>query len=196
MLEALFVAPLLAMIFLFIFEYGLIFRDYLTVGDATSDAAKFASIQGNKLTSAGNTADYTAVALLRQNLANIPPSWLDRIVIFRAGSAAGGSPLSQVPAGCKTGASSAALKCNVYTTVYDAFRNVQTGNTAPFTCTGSQPACGWNPTSRKDGPTTADVEYLGIYIKVDRPKLTGLFGQNFTLEIATIQRLEPGQLTG
>lgn len=194
LLEAAIAAPILFLFVFGILEFGLVFRDYLTIGDGASDAVKFLSIEGKKA-----TADYTAVSLLRQDLANIPETWIDRIVVFKATSAAGGSPVAQVPPGCKTGLSSTALKCNVYTTVHDVFLAIQntTGPPAMFTCSsGTEAACGWNPTTRVDGPLSANVEYVGIYLKLKRPMLTRIVGSEFNLEIAAVQRIEPGQLTG
>ena len=47
-----------------------------------------------------------------------------------------------------------------------------------------------------DGPRTADVEFLGVYIRYEHDYITGFFGRTFTIERASIMRLEPGDLNG
>jgi hypothetical protein len=203
-IEGAIVAPAIFVLFLGMFEFGLVFRDYLSVGDAVADAAKYASIQGNKDVS-GASADYTAVSLIRQDLANLPPQSIDRIVIFKGGPPASGTPLQQMPTVCKTATSSvASANCNIYL-IPTAFIQIEAGNNAYFLCVTkpTDPACAWDPEGtdasgnkvRADGPHVADISYVGVYIKVNHQMITRLWGSSFTLEMAAVQRLEPGQLT-
>lgn len=197
-METALVAPMFLSTVLFMFEYGLVFRDYLTVNDSIADAAKVGALQGGKLSSTGDSADFTIVSTIRQTAANIPQKWISRIVVFNAGPSTLGAPLNQVPALCKTGASSTILRCNVYSDTFTALYKAQTGDGNYFKCLSSGDiACGWppTPTARPNGPKNANIEYVGVYIKLDRKLLTGLFGSTFTLEQAAIQRIEPGQLT-
>ncbi len=196
MIEAAFIAPLLFLILFGILEYGLLFRDYLTVGDATADAAKQGSIQGPLLLGANQSADYTIASTLRQDLASVPTAWLSAFVVFKSGAPAVGGPLAQFPAACKnTNTSVPASKCNVYP-AFDAFYAVQTANTGYFRCiTAGDRACAWNPETRINGPKIYLIEYLGVYVHLTRKQVTGLFGKTYDLEVAAVQRLEPGQLT-
>ena len=54
------------------------------------------------------------------------------------------------------------------------------------------PACSWNPVLRRNGPQPSDVDYLGVWVLVDHPFVTGLFGQTLTIQRAAVVRLEPG----
>ena len=59
----------------------------------------------------------------------------------------------------------------------------------------SGPACGWNPTTRKNGPKVTLVEYLGVYVEIARPEFSNLIPRTNKIEVASIMRLEPGQLS-
>ncbi|MEZ5144367.1 MAG: TadE/TadG family type IV pilus assembly protein [Acidimicrobiales bacterium] len=198
LVEAAFITPVLLVLVLGMLEYGLLFRDYLTVSDAAANGARVGAIQGPDTSVAGDTADQAIVASIREDLANIRYTSIDRIVVFRAGPPGAGAPLAQVPESCKTGAAprgDTVARCNIYA-AYDAFLAVQAPDPAYFKCGGANAvACGWDPTGRVDGPKIADIEYLGVYLKLDRPMVTGVFGRRTTLEVASIVRLEPGQLT-
>lgn len=195
LVEAAFVAPVMLTILAGLLEYGLVYRDLLTITDAAMEGAKVGSIQGPNPTTTGTNADYSIVATVRQDLAVIPYTWIDRIVVFRGFPPAAGDALRQVPPSCKTGAYGAdsGNKCNVYDP-YSAFLAVQSGNASYFVCSGGNTSCGWNPTARVNGPKWNNIEYLGVYVKLKRPMLTGLFGTEKTIEAAAIFRLEPGAL--
>lgn len=196
MIEAALVSPVFILVVFAIFEFGLAYRDVLSVGDAATDAARVGAIQGPDVTAAGETADYSVVNAVRDGLAGLDPDNIEDIVIFKAGPATDGSALSQVPVACKGGFSSVASHCNSYPT-NDAYAALQSGDVDYFKCiVTSDPACGWNPVDRIDGPLTADVEFLGVYVKCQHDYVTGFFGADFTIERAAIMRLEPGDLAG
>jgi len=186
------VMPVLLAILLGSLDFAYLYRDQLTLTDAASDGAKLGAIQNNIII-AGGTADYTIINTIRQATAVMRPEDIQRIVVFKANSSAFGSPMAQVPAACKTSTVSI-TGCNIYAPAIDAFAAVEAGNTGYFNCTTALPAkpCGWSPTSRKNGPTAFDIEYLGVYIKMKHTNLTGLIGSNNTIEVAKISRLEPG----
>lgn len=194
LVEAAIIGPLLFVLVLGILEFGMGFRDYLTVGDAVSDTAKVGGIQGNKVVNGAN-ADFEMLRRFRQATSAFDADSIERIVIFKARAPGGGSPESQVPTACKNGTSVVAV-CNVYEDVGAAYRAVAAGNTGYFNCTGG-PATPWCPTDeimRNDGPNPNRVTYLGVYAKAVRPMVTGMFGDTFTIERASIVRLEPGTI--
>jgi hypothetical protein len=196
MVETALVAPVLLLLLLAVFEYGLVYRGLLTVGDAAADASRAGSIQGPNLIEGGANADFSIVEATRMATATLDPATIERIIVFRAGPPENGSPLSQVPSSCRTGSSSATDACNVYRAV-PAFNAVQEGDVEYFECDASgDPACGWVPTARVNGPTVAAIDYLGVYIELRHGYVTGLFGDSFTVERASISRLEPGELWG
>lgn len=199
LLETALVAPVFIVMVFGILEFGLVYRDYLTVTDAASDSAKVGSIQGPYPTANGETADYSIVKNARENLSNLDVNDVERVVVFQASPSAAGAAIDQVPETCKSGSfgPNPSAKCNVYPGG-QAFLAVQAGNANYFKCGngGAGFSCGWNPNNRADGPTWSDIDHLGVYIKVNHPMLTGFFGDDFTIEYAAINRLEPGKLEG
>ena len=169
----------------------------LTVGDATTDAARVGAIQGPDVTPEGETADYSIVNAVRDGLAGLKPSNIEAIVVFKADDATVGSAISQVPAACKTGPTSTAAQVQLL----PPHRRLRGG--AGRRCrllqvpvhAATPPAAGTRST-RVDGPRTADVEFLGVYIRYQHTYVTGFFGSTFTIERASIMRLEPGDLNG
>jgi hypothetical protein len=198
LLETALIAPVLFLFFAGILEYGLVYRDYLTVSDGAAYGAKVGSIQGKKTDSLGYTADFTIARDVRQSTASVPPEWIEKIVVFRSGPPSAGGALAQVPAACKTSPDGVQSSCNVYPTI-EAFLAVQAGDGNYFKCippANSGRACKWDPQTRRDGPTVSQIQYLGVYIKLKRPYITGLFGTELDIEVAAVQRLEPGDLDG
>lgn len=201
MVEAAIVSPVVLLLLLAVFDYGLLFRDYLTMGDAVGDATRAGAVQGNRPTfiddgnggQVGVNADFTIASTLRQGLVGLPIESISGIVVFRAGDPSAGTPLEQVPTTCKSGVSSAGAVCNYYN-ARDAFEAVAAGDASFFQCDGSGPACGWPPGSREDGPSVFDIDYLGVYLEIDRSFVTGVVGDQQELEYAAIQRLEPGRI--
>jgi hypothetical protein len=190
--------PVFFLLIVGIFEFGLVYRDNHTVGNAVGDAVRIGGVQGpdfRVVAGAEVTADYSIVATVRSATASIPPSWIDRIVVFKATSPAQdpGPAIDQVPDSCKVSAgSSTANECNVYPGT-ESLYNVQIGNIDYFNCAeGGTRACGWDPLGRDDGPALDEIDYLGVYVKLNREMLTGVFGDDFQIEQAAIIRLEPG----
>lgn len=177
-----------------ILEYGYVFRDYQISSDAVSDGSRTGALRGPDLLEDGTPPDFLILKALREATGSIPPEWVERIVVFEARNPSFGAPGDQVPASCRNG--SATAKCNVYNNPYDAFLAVQEGDIDYFTCPGSTVACSWPLTDRTNGPTVANVDYLGVWMRIQRPYLTGLFGTSLTLDQASIARLEVGALTG
>lgn len=173
-----------------VFEFGLLFRDNLTVSDAVGDATRAGAVAGPDVTSDGATGDYEIVRALRQGLASFDLSSVETIAIFRA-AGGGDDPESQVPLACRVGNSVNGI-CNVYVPAV-AFAAVENGNYDHFTCdVEGEISCHWDPTERKDGPLPSDVETLGVYVRISKAGYTGLFADSWTITRAAVARLEPG----
>lgn len=197
LVETALVIPIFIAIVLGIIEFGLVYRDVLITSDAAATGARTGAVIGPRITATLTNADYVIVKDVRESLGSTPTGWVKRVVVFRASAPSAAPALSQVPVACRNGTAVAGI-CNVYNP-QDAFYAVQEGDADYFSCTGSGgaggPACSWRPTARKNGPSITDIEYLGVYVRVERPYVTGLFGDKFTIEQATIVRLEPGVIT-
>jgi hypothetical protein len=192
-LETMLVAPVIFLLVLGIFEFGLVYRDMLTVSNAAGDGARTASVLGPRPTESGVNGDFAILTAVRNSLGSVPVESINRIVIFRAGPPTDGSAVSQVPAACRTFGSQPGV-CNVYDPG-NAFAALDAGDNSFFECGLGGAACWWPPHQRRNGPRVQDIDYVGVYIRMHRPYITGLFGQSLTLEEAVVFRLEPGVLT-
>ncbi len=192
LIEIAIVSPIVFALVFAIMEYGLTFRDQLTAQDAVGDAARLGAIVGPDVTSSGSNADFEIIRTLRDGLGNVPTSWVTRIVVFQGSPGGAGAPERQITATCRNGTAVANV-CNVFP-VNRAFAAVQDGDTDYFDCNDNPtgPSCSWDPVDRDDGPLPTDIDYVGVYVRIDRPGLTGLFGSTRTVERASIVRLEPG----
>jgi hypothetical protein len=228
LIEFAFIAPLMLLLVLGIFEYGLVFRDYITVSDSINDAARSGAIagpdwgaldddppptSGSPVELADATGDFVTIKRLRQGLGLIPVEWIKRIVIFKAGDPTLGSPEDQLSAACKEGTGSSGTgaapanpadryvgACNVYD-AEEAFRAYAAKNTAYFNCevNAASPECHWPSRARVNDPINPALrpdylgpDYFGVWVEIERPFMTGIFGKTFSLTDSAIVRLEPG----
>jgi Flp pilus assembly protein TadG len=193
MAEAALLTPLFFFILFGVLEFGGLFRDYLTLNNATASGARAAAIAGNAA-----DADYTILQAIRKSSSALPTQNIRRIVVYRATNAT-----TPVPSGCLTvaatppaGVSGGSNPCNVYT---GATLNV--ARSPAFTsCNQTLGSLQyfWCPTTRKyaakpdagNGPP----DWLGIFIEIRHPWITGLFGQSITLRNTTVVKLEPASL--
>jgi hypothetical protein len=192
LLETMLVAPVFFALVLAIFEFGLIYRDVLSVSDAAGNGARRGALIGPRIPASGANADFEIVREVRNSLGSVSVDWVERIVVFKAGPPGAGGAMAQVPQACKTQDSVPGV-CNVYDPA-NAFLAVDTGNNDYFDCGSGGRSCAWLPTSRSNGPTPSDIDYLGVWIRVQRPYVSGLFGDVFTFEQASVMRLEAGPL--
>ena len=193
LIEMAIVLPLVMGILFVILDYGIVFRDQLTLQDAVNDAARAGSIMGPDTSVEGANGDFEVISTLREGLGSIDADAIEQIVVFKGTAPDGGSPESHVPALCKDGTSQPG-ECNVYP-VDDAFLAAQEGNYAYFNCdaTPSSPACNWPPEDRDDGPVPDDIEYLGVWVELRTDRFIGVAGPSF-VDRAAIVRLEPGEV--
>lgn len=176
------VAPLLALVTAGIIEFGMAWRDNLTVSSATRSAARVASNLGDD-----NLTDFEALLTLRAAIASLDHATLDGVLIYD-GSATDGDP----PASCFDPSgdpqSSAAGNCNYYTAAMIASLNQSNFS--------SMVSCGtWDwyycPISERS-TAQATLSDVGIWVRIDRGWFTEMFpGDGITIEDQTVMRLEP-----
>ena len=110
LVEAAFITPIFALLIFGMLEFGLTFRDYLTVANVSRDSARAASAYGDSL-----YADYNVIQVVRQSSKGFRPNEIQRLVIFDAGSVSGNIRSASHPAhGCLTASVGIAGVCNVY----------------------------------------------------------------------------------
>ena len=151
-------------------EFGMAFFDYLTTANMSRVGARTGSTLGHT-----TAADYQILQQVKAATSGMPTSSIQAIVVYKA-SGIGAAPT----AACKT-SSSAASKCNFYT--------ASNFNTALATFNCSTVDQYWCPTSRKDAASDPP-DYLGVYIRVLHPNITGLFGSSYVYEDFTVIRIE------
>ncbi len=193
LVEAAFILPVLMMVLLGSLDVAFLYRDHMTLVNAAADGAKFGAIIGPGSTPSGENGDFITMKEIRATLGALDPFQVERIVIFKANNASWGRPMQQYNAKCKS-LSTSSNGCNIYQPL-TAFRKIEKGQADYFKCTATgDPACGWNPANRKEGPTSADIEYLGVYIRYSHHNISPYLGADRDVEVAKIVRLEPGNL--
>ena len=112
LVEAAYITPIFALLIFGMLEFGLTFRDYLTVANVSRDSARAASAYGDSL-----YADYNIIQVVRQSSKGFRPNEIQRLVVFNAGSVSGNILDPGHPAhACLTAAVGIAGVCNVYDT--------------------------------------------------------------------------------
>jgi hypothetical protein len=175
LVEAAIVSPVIILLVFGMIEFGLVFRDYLTVANTTRSAARVGSAAG-----ADADADYDILQALRGASSAIDATTIEKIIVFEATSPTGGVPVDCVSAPVSG-------KCNHYDGS-DFSRP-----SSDFTCTGSAPDRFWCPTDRVDRQS-GPPDWIGVYVEVRHDYVTGLFGSTRMIKDTTVMRIEPKRL--
>ncbi len=180
-----------------ILEFGLLFKDHLSVAAVATSSARSASTLGSYVES-----DFRILEQIDKRAAGLNRRNIHTIVIWHATG-----PGDPVPAGCLdgTGQDGAAPPGRSYgaCNVYD-YTDLAGWDVSDFDC---DPASGpadynWCASDRKDfiidDPDTAwddaGTDYVGVYVAADYSYITGLFGDTATLSSSSIIPIEPQSL--
>lgn len=193
--EAAFVTPLFFLLIFGIFEFGFLFRNYLTIGNAGREGARAASVAGS-----APDADFVVLRTIDHAFDAWGVENLDFVVVYHAQG-----PDSTLPAACKLGpvGGSGSLPglCNYFTPAEFllALDDANGDPTPYFRCQATSVDRHWCPTDRdsalgavspdplfEDGPA-----YIGVYLQAEHRYITGLFGSSKTLSIDNVIRIEP-----
>ncbi len=200
-----------------IMEMGFLFRNYLTISNTASEAARAASVYGSN-----DDADYQILQSAKHGIAAMGAERLDWIVIWRASG-----PNDTVPADCfGTGnygtqgvylgpnavagspdannhpnPNPAIPECNTYRNgdLFLALEDALGNETDTFGCKGRPTSrdMGWCSIVRKDSVTDSSLpgypgpDYVGIYVQAQHNYLTGFLQDSSTLSSTKIIRIEP-----
>lgn len=186
MIEAALISPVFLLLVFGVLEFGLAFRDYLTVNNAAQGGARAGAIAGND-----TDADYKIIDAIRTEASAVSPGQVKRVVIFKASGTT-----TPVPQACTTSSTGIQDVCNVYLTS----DLTQSDPSAWDNCNDpTNPARFWCSTTRKTAATAAagngPPDYLGVWVQVEHPWVTGLFGKTIDLTSTTIAKLEPRSVT-
>ena len=188
--EAALLAPVFLTVLLAIFEFGLLLRNDLALGNATVAGARAGSVAADSA-----DADYLVLRAIEHGIDAWGVDDLDFVVVFRASG-----PSATVPAACLVGPVEDV--CNYYRPVDFALPYKQANGSLTafwrcgvvavdtFWCPGDRPASlTWDEpvaSGFNDGPA-----YLGVYIQGEHQFATGLFGSSLTIDETRILTLEP-----
>jgi hypothetical protein len=188
LVEAAIVTPVFLLMVFGLLEYGLVIRDDLTVAAMTRDTARAASAYGNE-----PETDFKALKIAGQTARALPVQQLDRIVVFDAGSVSGSIQDPSHPAyPCRTSATGITNVCNVYfledlDDVQSAFGcDLADGDKDRFWCPMAR-----NGQDGREVSQAGPPDYVGVWIKVTHPFVTGLFGDDVTITDEVVMRIEP-----
>ena len=172
-----------------VLEAGFLMSDYLATTSGARGATRAATTKGNDA-----DADYSILRRLKQETSALPAANIDKIIIFKATG-----PGAAVPAACLTATLHQGISnsgTNTYCNVYD--RTDLTAASTKFGCVSAYPTyydCGWDPKTRKVAVSTGVTpDYIGVYLKVTHPAITGFFGKNYTFTSTVVYPLEPRAL--
>jgi Flp pilus assembly protein TadG len=180
MTEAAIVSPLFFALLFGVIEMGILFRDNLTITNATRDGARAAAASG-----ADADADWRILQTIRQSVAAANPNDVVRIVVFAATSTS-----DRPTTACASGTATDGV-CNVYTPA-DFTRPA-----SDFNCVGTAPDRPFCP----GGSTSGGVPYrdtrmpslgfVGVYVEMTHHYVTGFFGSALTMHETSVVRIEP-----
>ena len=173
--ESAFITPVFIFLVLAVGEIGLAMNDYLAEANAVRAGARVASASGNDI-----YADYGIVQAVRRESIALERKKVKYVVVYKA-DAFGAAPTST----CQSGTPVSGV-CNVYT--YEDFARPK----SDFGCLSTKNLDRfWCPTSRKVSLSGTGTEYVGVWMKIEHPWLTKLFGNTKTLTDSSVIRLEP-----
>ncbi len=163
--------PLLLLLVIAIMEYGLAFKDYLTVSYLSREGARIGALAGDDM-----TADCAILVGLGDLVTPGDLSRIDYIEIFQANQSTGAQ-----------GATNRAL----YVDGEDP--TICTAPTPSVNDGWNITTVGWPPTSRNTAVGTNPLDIIGVRVVLTRSWITGFgpFRGSATVDESTITRLEP-----
>lgn len=184
MAEAALLTPFFVMLMFGSIEFGSAFRDYLTTSNAATAGARTAAIEGNT-----NDADWWILQSIYSASTAMPKSQITTVDIFHATSTSTGPP------SCPSATTGS--QCIQFTgSTLQGYLGATTEPTSfKNTCTATSPSGNWCPSTRSVA-VDAGVDYIGVYVQIRHPWVTGLFGRAVTMSQTSVIQLEPQQLTG
>jgi hypothetical protein len=182
------VAPVIALVLLGTIEYGFAWSDANFVERSVQTSGRTAASLGQQM-----NADYEALRSVAGQFTTLKRAEVDKVVIYLSTTADG-----QVPDNCKntaapgTGIYGVAGTCNVYSPAQ--VNAVNFSGLAPGAvvtradCAGGWDA-NWCPNTRSS--QLRDPDHLGVWVRVNYQRMTGLLPGTFTIERSAVYQVEP-----
>lgn len=175
--EAAICAPIFFLVLFAVLEFGLAFRQYLTVVNSARTTTRTLSAWGNN-----GSADFEALKQFSDSMDGIKPSEIQYVVVFKAPGVRSDIETDPTLSACLV-ASQPGI-CNRYT--YADLNRPRTD----FTGTGSAPDAAWPPAGRNVS-LTGPPDYVGVYVKTHYNAITAAFGKSYDFTDGVIYRMEP-----
>lgn len=167
--------PVFFMLVFGIIEIGLAMNDYLALSNSVRAGARTGSATGNDLTS-----DWNILQAIQREGSALPDSQIKMIVVYKA-SSFGAAPTTTCQAGTPVSG-----VCNTYTPADFSEDKTHFGCYAGYTLDKY-----WCPLDRKVSLTGSGTEFIGVWMKIEHPWVTKMFGNTKTLTDSSVIRLEP-----
>ena len=169
LVDAALASPVFILLLLGVFEFGLAFRDYLTLTSATRAAARSSSVEGRN-----SYADYDVLQAIKTNTQTLANSGdITHIVIFKAtGPDATLANMGMIS--CLTTSSST---CNTYVA---SVRRSEARQSLRLTLLEPHTAAAGTVVQREGKPALPNQHFLHLHAKADRawqPRLERLAGR-------------------
>ena len=179
--ELVLIVPVFALIVCGVLEFGMAWRDSMTVSNALRSGARVGSNMGDD-----RYADYDILKAIEAAMREIPDTArVQRLVVYRAATS-NSAPTASCMAGTP---SSGTNPCNVYTG--SDLARLKADFSGTTSCGASAPDRFWCPTSRQNQQALG-ADYLGVWMQVQYNWITHMFpGTGLTIKDRAIMRLEP-----
>lgn len=175
LIEAALITPVFLMLIFGVIELGLAMNDNLALSHSTRAGTRVASASGNDLLS-----DYGILRSIARESSAIPRRQIKLIVVYKA-SGIGAAPTSA----CQGGTAVPGV-CNVYR------EGDLSRAKAGFGCGTGEPDASWCPQDRWVTLTPSrQPDYVGVWMKIEHPWVTRMFGSTLTLTDSSVIQLEP-----
>lgn len=175
------VAPVLVLIAVGVLEFGLGWRDNLSVSNAGRAGVRTVSSAGDD-----RLADYDALQSLKGGLSGIPNARIDYVVIYES-TTADGKPSATCAGG--TSSTTSGERCNVYTAAQ--MESLTPADFVGTTTCLSAPDKKFCPVTDRETDFDIGPGFIGVYVKVRRDFMTGIFPGSITITDHSVMRLEP-----
>lgn len=180
LVEAVFATPIFFMLVMGIAEVGLAMNDNLALAHSARAGSRFASAAG-----ADPYTDFGILRSIERESAALPQHQVELIVVYRA------NRFGELPSDtCRAG--TPGPTCNVYRP--EDFERER----EDFGCVDGEGLDEyWCPMDRQVVLTsTTGPDFVGVWMKVRHPWVTGMFGSEVTLTDSSVIQLEPRERRG
>jgi len=192
LIEAAILTPLLLLFVMGIIEYGLFFKNVSSASAAAAAGARTAVTQARNAGTGPTFSDsyynqaFSSTQAAISAISNATPF---EVIVYRADPATGRPCNTAYTSACggSIAAGSAFDTCTeCYIWDYSGGAWSLRGSGTPSWPANQQNACG----------TTAQTDYLGVYVYLRHNMVTGMFGTSQNIREKTVMRLEPVAISG